>query len=170
MVQGPMASPSRPSVRLTALATAHDHDHCKRDIQAAEIEVDVFEERDGDDAVESWHMHEDAGDTCSGNEFDEEPHFPRQAQHVALYRLEIVVDKAQDCVGDEDEYAQPHIDAGEINPEQCDQSYGEDDEDSPHGGGAGFFHVCLRGIAVYPLLEFELRKFSDEPRAEDKNR
>ena len=53
MVTGPMARPSRPSVRLTALAAPDDDKDRKRNEKQAQIRLHVLEKRHGQGGVEA---------------------------------------------------------------------------------------------------------------------
>ena len=167
-----MASPSRPSVRLTALPNADDHERPEQQEAPAEIEYEAVEKRDRERsrAIGADQHHRVAGERRD-DEFARKAGAAGEAAIRLLGHFEIVVVEADHREAGGDEQHDPHVGAFEIGPQQRGDEEAEQDHEAAHRRRA-LFQKKVGGRAIgadrLPPMLFKPQR-GDDRRTEEED-
>ena len=167
VIAGPMARPSRPSVRLTAFAaptmmkvdrSTYPHPRSGRTVLKKGIVT--LELNPG-------LMIEDDADEQRDRDLRGQPDLSRHAPAVLLGELPVVVEKADEAVSDHDHDDEPDVADGQVGPEERGDRHGEDDQDAAHRRRPFLGKVGIRPVLPDGLADLELLELADQPGADD---
>ena len=163
MVTGPMARPSRPSVRLTALAHPTMTKTAKGDEKESQVRLDFLEKRDGQGGVESRIDVEPDG-RHQGHQGLGHQLGPAAEPLVVLFDdLEVVVEETDEAEAQGYQDQKPDKGVVQLGPQDGGGQGGENDHQPPHGGGAGLGKVGLGAVFPDILADLHGPELADEP-------
>src|SRR5450432_274216 len=122
--------------------------------------------------VSSVRLHGDKrdGDQKRGQNLQSQLGPSRKAKIPFVDHLLVVVSKSDSGIGDRGKYDDPDKPVTEVGPEQRGYDHRDRDEQSAHGGRAGFFLVCLGSLFANELADLELLQSPDDDRPDDQAR
>jgi hypothetical protein len=169
IITGPMASPSRPSVRLTALAAPTTTRRANGTYQKAEVGPNVLQERHGERAAVPGPQVERRRRGARDRELGGEADAARDALRVLARDLRPVVEEADEAVAERHGERDPHVPVGEVGQHDRRQDGREEDERAAHRGRPAFTW-CVAGPSERidcPIWSAESRRMSVGPRTSD---
>ena len=163
MVTGPMARPSRPSVRLTALAHPTMTKTAKGMKKNPRFGWTILEKGDGQGGVESRVGVEPDG-RHQGHQGLGHQLGPAAEPLVVLFDdLEVVVEETDEAEAQGYQDQKPDIGVVQLGPQDGGGQGGENDHQPPHGGGAGLGLVGLGAVFPDVLADLHGPELADEP-------
>jgi hypothetical protein len=161
----PPASPSSPSVRLTAFELP-DHQHGPRHEQQGEHrEVPVREERQAGPfgrVRARGPLQQVGADQEADEALADQLVLSDQALRSAAHHFQVVVQEAERPEADEHDERQHDVRVREVGPEQRRDDRGHDDEHAAHGGRARLAEVRLRSLAAHDLPDAQPAQLPDD--------
>ena len=165
-----IASPSRPSVRLTAFDQDDEGEHDERQVPPAQVGDQPLEE--GEDqarvvgALLLQHHQHAADDECHENL---PTHLVAWAQAMVILPndLQVVVREADAAERRRRQHGDPDVDVRQVGPEQGGHERRGENQQAAHGRRARFRTMTLRSLLTDHLPDLELAQTPDHPGSEE---